>query len=170
MIRIHLDGEWSAMEFAEFFSALSAMYFLPLPPGQVEMKWSDNGDPLTWTSDGQPLIWTDKVKPGDDLRIVRVQYGSPGFTDLVGLGAVLKEIRLFIQFLCERRARLNLLDIEREERKLRVDAMRKRIESDPNGLISERLHPFLTQEDSPLLDLIAQRKITGAVDAEGETP
>jgi hypothetical protein len=168
-MRILLDGNWTTMEFAEFFSTLSAMYFAPLPPGQVKMEWRSDGSPLEWTTEGSPLTWAHNVSPSEDFWVIQVRFASPGFTDLAGLAALLREIRIFIQYLCERRARINLMDIEYESRKLRVEAMKKLIYDDGDRSLSQRLMPFLTQDESPVLDLIYQKKITGAVDSDGDS-
>jgi hypothetical protein len=150
------------MEFAEFFSAISFYYYFPAPPGSVELKWKSAENSLSWvTKDGDPLKWTTKAELSDQLSVKAISFQSPGWVDLAGIGTITREIRLLIQYLCERRARVNSLELDNEEKKLRIDAMKRLLDGDGFGVNPSKL-PLLQMENSPLLDLIAQRKITGA--------
>ncbi|MGR3342650.1 MAG: hypothetical protein ACU0DI_05390 [Paracoccaceae bacterium] len=37
----------------------------------------------------------------EPLIVSKIQFGSPGFTDLAGAGAVLREVRLFVQYIID---------------------------------------------------------------------
>jgi len=55
--------------------------------------------------------------PDEELEIRRIEYGSPGFKDLAGLGDIVGHIMEFIFRLIEHRSR-------REKRKLENDRLR----------------------------------------------
>ena len=91
-LRIHLDGDWDAAGFAAFFQSLDDLF---------------NHLSLTKERDFYPEFGRIygfgryRIRPEYRYRLeVRsVSYSSPGFTDLVGLAAALREIREFLQYL-----------------------------------------------------------------------
>ena len=99
--RLNLNGEWSAADFAALYKALNDLnsYFLAqyVPAARLDGVYA-------YLSSGG---YYDRRY---ELRVTRIKYASPGFTDLAGLGAVIRELREFLQFLIdralERRSRL----------------------------------------------------------------
>jgi hypothetical protein len=72
------------------------------------------------------------------IRVRTIQYGSPGFTDLVGLGALTKELREFLQFLILHFREREDRKLTREERRIqitraRLDLMEKLMEIRKSG-------------------------------------
>lgn len=155
------------MEFAEFFSAISFYYFAPTPPGTIELKWDNDGKRLSWTSNGDPLVWTTPATDVSQLRVIGISFNSPGWVDLTGAGVIMRELRILIQYLCERRERINSLELDNEEKKIRIKAMQRMIDPQAEQIDQSKL-PLLFAENSPILDLIAQRKISGSSKLDNE--
>ena len=44
------------------------------------------------------------TRPDEQLTVLRVQYGSPGFVDLLGVGKIVEQLRLFVEKLIDLRA------------------------------------------------------------------
>jgi hypothetical protein len=93
-IRIGIDGEWDSSNFTQFFKALNDLYVAigTMPATYRRGKFS-----------GYP-------------KVNAIQYQSPGFTDIAGVGAIMSEIRQLVQFLLERKDKA-------EERAAKVQAM-----------------------------------------------
>lgn len=60
------------------------------------------------------------TRPDEQLTVLRVQYGSPGFVDLLGIGKIVEQLRLFVEKLIDLRA-------TRLRRGLENEAMRQEI-------------------------------------------
>lgn len=117
MPRVEIDGDWTTREFAGFFTAMTAIYSSLAPNYPVPLNWEgDKGEIIKWTDKNNEFLWLSNSSESD-FRVVKIQYGSPGFTDFAGLGAVLREIRLFLEFLIDRRSRQNLLELEADEKR-----------------------------------------------------
>lgn len=193
-MRIVIDGEWGAMEFAEFFSVVSHMYYAPkaLTPMQVNLLTGGEPYGVSPTDDLDRILraGTSEENVGENfdripfkrsggfsadysdafekvLYVTRIQYGSPGFADFTGAGALMREIRLLIQYLCEKRQRLNSLELDNAERDIRISAMRKLLydygqsrPEDSSGANDLRIN--LDGIPDELLYLISDRKIVSA--------
>ena len=125
--RLHINGEWSAAEFAALYNALSQLNDYFLAPRIPE-----------WEID---RVFAYARRPGYfdrryDLRVEWIKFASPGFTDLAGLGAVIKEVREFLQFL------INKI-LEREDRHLSRQRQRLEIAK----LKRERLNELASMSD-----------------------
>src|SRR6185295_12609251 len=57
------------------------------------------------------------IYPGEELRVRRIEFASPGLKDLVGLGEIVKQLRQFVQFLIT-------LPQEHQRRRAEIDAAR----------------------------------------------
>jgi hypothetical protein len=82
-LRIYIDGDWQAKDFAAFFMEIHGIY------DANKFAFIDT------TSSAYDQV-ADLALP---IRVLSVQYGSPGFTDLMGVGAIIKELRSFLEFL-----------------------------------------------------------------------
>jgi hypothetical protein len=69
--------------------------------------------------------------------VKRISYGSQGSIDLVGLGKVIEQLRLFLQFLIERSERRNSIKIEDGLRELELEAQRLRLAQEYASLIDQ---------------------------------
>ena len=123
-IKIRIDGDWSATEFAEFFTQMAFLYkaaafggiridgqtAVPLMSSRRYFRrrresFYNPFDPLEWdlqdeADEGRKNIerMLDAYAHMSDvpLTVVRIKYGSPGFVDLAGLGRALREVRIFL--------------------------------------------------------------------------
>jgi hypothetical protein len=170
-LRLHIDGKWNAAEFAAFYKCLDELnrYFL----GTEDMHLHFG---RVYAFAGRYSGYRDSRL---DLRVTRVEFASPGFTDIAGLAAIVHEIREFVQFCIEhcasREDRKLARDIKRLEiAKLRLDLLKefeaRRIES-PRSLPSGAaellgLSKMEVPDIDPLLEAVLDGRLTGASEAE----
>jgi hypothetical protein len=85
---IGIDGDWSALEFAQVLALLSDLY--------------------VWFVDGYAVLGVLEITTNVRLEVDSIKYGSPGQLSVVGLGEVMKQIKELIMYLMDR-------DLHREE-------------------------------------------------------
>lgn len=119
-LRVKLDGRWNAAEFAEFYQALNDLYQFYL----------FDRDPFWWKHGPYGRYVGYRRFDFSNLEVQRIQFASPGFTDLAGIAAAIKEVREFIQFLInhfstseDRKLDREMKGLEIQEKKL--DLLRK---------------------------------------------
>ncbi|MFC1475531.1 hypothetical protein ACFLQW_00840 [Candidatus Zixiibacteriota bacterium] len=66
----------------------------------------------------------EMITPDEQLIIIQIRYGSPGFADLAGVGEAIKHIKDFLEFIVEKWTSVGKRKLEREEHKLRNDNLR----------------------------------------------
>ena len=109
-LRINIDGEWSASDFSALFAELHSYYefsasrFRSFAYAPIE--------------DDRFLIRLAALST--PLQVRRIQFGSPGFTDLAGIGALTRELREFVQFLIVHFRDSEDRKLSREERRIRI--------------------------------------------------
>lgn len=98
-LHLKIDGDWNAQQFGDFFQNVQEIssWF-----GSVRIL-DEDGTPVV-DEDGSALL---DEGPEPTLIVRKIQFGSPGFTDLLGVGSILEQIRLFFQFLIERSDKRN---------------------------------------------------------------
>jgi len=105
-----------------------------------------------------------------ELAVLAIEYGSPGFADLAGLGKAMEEIRKFLEVLIKRRddARLRAAQDERyelENQKIKLENARAFVSlAEEIGLGPEdtlRLVSYVNQQQSHLSKLVGTYKVVG---------
>lgn len=140
ILRVGIEGRWTAAEMASSLKEINFLYDLRLYLNAIEETapyWEEMSHfyPPFWRS-GKSFLFTHYslplhkpedlnrntkiIFPEHVLRVSQIKYASPGIKDLLGLEGVLKEVRLFIQYLLDR-------DQQRESQEL--DNQRKRIKN-----------------------------------------
>lgn len=115
-VRIELDGKWNAAEFAEFFSAMNDVYqyyLMSIGPLPWELG------PRAYFPSGRPFFLPV-------LKVERISFASPGFTDLAGVAAAIHEMREFLQFAIVHLTGKEDRQLDRDER--RIDLAQKRVD------------------------------------------
>jgi hypothetical protein len=131
-IRIGLDGKWGSIEFEELFSSLNMLNGLAQVGSQplrymskdlltksLEPDWDfERFSSLVARAALKEIFKNDNEF--ETLVVSRIQFSSPGFTDLTGAGKVLEQIRLFIKDILDRKdAKVERhLDIEAKKQDL----------------------------------------------------
>ncbi|WP_417266804.1 hypothetical protein [Celeribacter baekdonensis] len=170
-LRINIDGNWDAADFAAFYGALDDLY---------------NYACLALERDFTPVLGrvyafgTRRSLLGAryTLQVAKVQFASPGFTDLVGIAAAMREIREFLQFLIkfasehsDRRLSRERSKIELTEAKLRLLERLYELE-DRYGTrvpLEAEKHFGLKSKGLPNLDPLIEAAIEGRITAVGDT-
>ena len=125
-LHLDIDGQWSAGEFAGVLLDLQELYAFSYVMSRIWEKARSNELPTAaplGSLQTIPKILTSKSRYSFvdtqelELRLVRVKYGSKGFTDLLGAGKIIETLKEFLLRIIELRA-------TREERQQKVTAMR----------------------------------------------
>lgn len=94
--RIKIDGRWTALEMAESHLAIRELYNIYLWIGAVHYKQSKLA-----ASEMYPPALPPDLSARIELSVRQIQYASPGFKDLAGIGEVVGHIRDLIIHLIE---------------------------------------------------------------------
>ncbi len=154
ILRVSIDGEWETQEFGEFLRCLTFLYRVAAADSFVlanteatefnfEMTLIHSLDafgdtPRFFRDSGPfkrraPFHWLG-ASPTGRLRLAQVHYGSPGFTDLAGVGRALERMCEFLKYLIElaAQARMRKLDVllkEQEVETKKIENTRMRLEN-----------------------------------------
>ena len=122
-LRVEIDGSWNAAEFAAFYQSLNEIYQFFLL----------DRDPF-WLERGPygRYIGYRRID-ASSLQVASIRFASPGFTDLLGISAALRELRELIQFILTHISAGPKRRLEREAMQLeiataKVDLLRKLLE------------------------------------------
>ena len=129
--------------------------------------------------------------PQERLWVARIEYGSPGSIDLLGVGMVCKElanaIRRSVTFFAERelrRERVNQAKLETRKKELALESQEESIRAlklkNAQSILQIRrdilelrddalLHLAVSDQDK-ILRLISEKKLVGAKSVEDEPP
>jgi hypothetical protein len=103
-LHLDIDGQWSAGEFAGVLLDLQELYAFSYLVSRIWEKAHSNEFPTAaplGSLQTIPKILISKsrysfVDPQElELRLVRVKYGSKGFTDLLGVGKIIETLKVF---------------------------------------------------------------------------
>jgi hypothetical protein len=64
------------------------------------------------------------MPPPPALRVAQIEYASPGFTDIAGLGRIIAEIRKFVLGITDRIIAIDDRALSREERNQKILALK----------------------------------------------
>lgn len=112
----------------------------------------------------------DYLEPDERLEIRRLDYASPGVSDLAGIGVIVGHVKDFVNKLIDRRDTQRQRDLNDE--KLAVEIERMRIENARNfvalgrelGFSDAEIRKLVAQVDDRqeiLIKLVDQKKLTG---------
>src|SRR5262245_33790390 len=101
-MRVRLDGTWDARAMADYFDAIDGLYefhslldLIGLDPLSINSSllgaFSD-----FWFGDRR-FAYYGRWFGWFELEVTAVQFGSPGFSDFLGVAATIKEVRESIQ-------------------------------------------------------------------------
>lgn len=96
IIRINISDDWSASDMATFLHELDFLYNLGLRIVAAATSNEIERQVEMWT---ERSLLTQHLKthhPQAELEVCRIQYNSPGFTDLVGMGTVVGHVKDFL--------------------------------------------------------------------------
>jgi len=195
-LRLNIDGRWTASEMAASLQEINFLYDLRLylnSAEDVEPYWDEiyqffppfrrlaknrGSFPSPLFYPQAPFLYRpDDVRqfsslyfPDNALRISRIQYGSPGSKDFLGIAGVLKQVRIFIQFLIglrQNQEKQNLnnaaqrIQNARDFVKLRVESSRANLEIDKMDNIG--LAAIVDDNTRTILRLVQEEKITSSI-------
>jgi hypothetical protein len=160
--RVHLDSKWNAAEFAAFFSATNELY----------QYYAISLAPDPWERGPFAYYPSRRAFSLPNLKVEKISFASPGFTDLAGVAAAIRELREFMQFVITHVSTREDRGIERESKRIelaqkRVDLLRAAatLESDfPERFeLSARLfginQPGIPNID-PIIEAISEQRVT----------
>ncbi|MBT8477047.1 MAG: hypothetical protein KJO78_16415 [Alphaproteobacteria bacterium] len=154
--RLKIDGVWTAAEFGRLFQSIDE-----LSEWLGDSVLLDSSGSVLQDENGNPLLDSSGYS---SFEVKRVVFGSPGFADLAGIGKLVEQVRLFLQFLIERCDRRNDRVLDSKERELEIN--RKKLELlrelgelvETNPRFSEILR---TNSANDIIEAILEGRVTG---------
>jgi hypothetical protein len=125
VLRIHIAGRWATDDFSQFFTEFGTLNEMA-HFGQVRVDGQSSVSLWRIVRGARPIYspyWSDpeleltiqteveetrlrhflrEVSAHQPLRVKEIEFASPGFTDLAGVGRVVREIRLFAMDIADR--------------------------------------------------------------------
>ena len=188
ILRVNLEGRWQVREFGLFLFAVSDLYNLRLllevmreeqeklerdyrefwdwPPLPTRLKRGLFIKPLpSFDFTYSELYQIHRYITDDEqLKIRRLEYASPGSSDLVGIGAIVGHVKDFTQRLIERRDAKR----QREASVAKTEAETRRIEAETEGIRIDNARKFLELERDRFLTEMQKRTLMNYVDEKGQ--
>jgi hypothetical protein len=96
IIRINISDDWSASDMATFLHELDFLYNLGRRIVAAATSNETERQVEMWTERSLLTEYLKTHHPQAELEVCRIQYNSPGFTDLVGMGTVIGHIKDFL--------------------------------------------------------------------------
>lgn len=153
VLRLELEGRWSAEELGGALVSLSDLYdlrlflellhedlmewqrYFPELQGLPSIRWRRLSRRPHWTWfpwwPGPPTLdeahlsrLPEVIEPEERLKVRRIEYGSPGVTDLIGIGEVVGHVKDFTLKLIERRDSRRSRELSDERAALENDRLR----------------------------------------------
>lgn len=153
VLRLELDGRWSAEELGNALTSLSDLYnlrlflellredireweryfpdFLDFPPSTRRRLRRHPYRTVFPFWQGLPALddsylsrLPELIAPEERLMVRRIKYASPGITDLTGLGAIIGHLKDFSLRLIERRDGKRSRELSEERAELENDRLR----------------------------------------------
>lgn len=145
-LRIHIAQEWTANDFAQLLTEFEVINEMAQFGEAVETRggdvvWHRSFSPRYLQYSGADSYLELEAKEELEeislrhfvrevagkpvpLQITQLQYASPGFTDLTGVGRVMKEVREFVLGIVDRYIAKPDRDLAREERRQKILALK----------------------------------------------
>ena len=156
-IRIKIDGVWSVPDFEEFFRSITSI----AKAATDELDYYFSGEV------GQVYLDRDIRREHGVLRVVKIVFASPGFTDLTGIAGIVRELRGLIEFLVTNFQQRGDRENNREMARLnlaqrKVELIRELASMPENERDRVREHILRTSACDPLLLAISEGRVRGA--------
>ena len=121
VIRFRIKDTWTSVEMGTFFSHLDWLYDLRFV---LELIYEDHPESRDVGYSINAGMVDLHLSKREKLKISKIDYGSPGIADLVGVGAIVGHIKDFFLQLISLKVTTKQRDLENEERALRNDLLR----------------------------------------------
>jgi hypothetical protein len=157
-LRIELNGPWTLQGFSEFLNSVSLVYgvlwyFDQLNSGIIvdPIEFPDNSPyrQAAWLRN-ELSLFDNETSPA----LKRIQFSSPGFADILGLGTTLAQLREILKDLSYRN-RLEKLTMEGHRRILYAEAERRELRNKLLRIVTESLIKRVKRE-GPNLDTLSE--------------
>lgn len=103
------------------------------------------------------------LEPDEKLYVVRIEFASPGFTDLAGLGTIIGHLKDLLLKLIELAATREERKLENQKRRIEIAREYVNVAKEMGYNIAEvrQLVRWVDSKQSQVIPLIEQTKITG---------
>jgi|HubBroStandDraft_4_1064222.scaffolds.fasta_scaffold10149_3 hypothetical protein len=166
-LRVEIAGTWSALDMATMLGDFARLYWirtaLDVEPRALRYRRRFLGPFDPWWLE-QTRGWLPREGAGA-LDVLRIRHESPGFVDLAGIGKVVEQLRLFVQYLIDLPGERETKRIENEGKKIEnaQKLVQLSVEAREAGLTDDDLRYLLYEVDDTqarLLRLIERGSIT----------
>ncbi|HEX4945152.1 MAG TPA: hypothetical protein VFZ34_00635, partial [Blastocatellia bacterium] len=124
IIRINISDDWSVSDMATFLHELDFLYNLGLRIVAAATSNETERQVEMWTERSLLAQHIKTYHPQAEMEVCQIQYNSPGFTDLAGVGTVVGHVKDFL---------FRLIDY-------RVQARRRSLEEDQLAAANIKIH------------------------------
>jgi hypothetical protein len=158
-----MDGSWSVSQFSRCLRDLQQL------ADYIENGTQPGNYFRSEVNDGAFRILGDR----DSLSIVRISLASPGFTDIAGVAAVIRELRLFLEFLIGLYVNRNDRELDREQRRIELERVRRSVLAGETESKIARANPqvldyYTTEASSVLEGAVFDKRIVSVKDRSDE--
>lgn len=115
IIRINLSDDWSASDMATFLHELDFLYNLGIRIVAAATSNETERQVEMWTERSLLAQHIKTYHPQTELEVCQIQYSSPGFTDLAGVGTIVGHIKDFLFRLIDYRVHSRRRNLEDDQ-------------------------------------------------------
>lgn len=165
VLRIGIDGQWEASEFAASLNALDRLYtlrfglaleseelrelrdlymdvpFPPYPRSLRAFRWAKlalrRPEGASLVGGDQLALSSEPLEPHERLVVQRIIYGSPGINDLAGIGEIVGHVKDVLVRLLDHWSTRRQRELENERRQLENNQLEIQVAKDFVGLAQE---------------------------------
>jgi hypothetical protein len=153
IMRLHIDGSWTAKDMADSLFSMRELYNIRLGLQVVHEEYRDFDEfffelrhfpPFTrrfkrrylnpflfqalttayFQTTADPGQMSRLIYPDEELKVRRIEYSSPGYKDLAGFGEIVGHLKDFILKIIEHFSSRRGRNLEDEEQELKNQALR----------------------------------------------
>jgi|GEM_PF-3888656 len=132
LLRIHFGGRWHLHSLNDLFTIIEELYTIAFyidNPSEVGNEnilrillgtFKENSYRINEPRETEYYIYPYRTNPKSYLEVIRIEYGSPGITDLTGIGKIIEQIKdLIIEFFKMREGR-RMRHLQEREKEIQI--------------------------------------------------
>jgi hypothetical protein len=165
ILSVGIGGEWTARNLAAVLDNLESLAGF-LETGRV-ITMTRQIPEISGTPAGIVIETTDDFP--SLLKVVSLNYNSPGSIDLLGVAKIIEQLRLFLEFLINLYVLRNDRELDLEERKVELASKRAEVLAKISE-VHPHFVPFVEKEAADaLIQAVFEGRITAVTTKDSDT-
>jgi hypothetical protein len=146
LIRFNIDGTWNPDEMGMFLIDLDDLYMLHMALRSIRVRLPGGGWGRQYNLRrvSEFMKGANRYRRREFLELIRIQYGSPGITDLAGLGEIVGHLKEFVPKVIENVSNKEERDLRNIQRAMEIAREYLQLQKEYN-LTQEDLHHLIEQ-------------------------